>query len=124
MNRKQLLFAVCAALLILGSGTADAGQTINEAGVLACVTDKWDEKEVEKGHKLVDADVRCVDIPNDPSALKYSQECKGKYEYAGCQLEGRRDMHRHLQKRRHEIRSLGGGFRSQGIHLQDHRRHR
>jgi hypothetical protein len=81
MNRKQLLFAVCAALLILGSGTADAGQTINEAGVLACVTDKWDEKEVEKGHKLVDADVRCVDIPNDPSALKYSQECKGKYEY-------------------------------------------
>jgi hypothetical protein len=72
---------VCAALLILGSGTADAGQTINEAGALACVTDKWGEKEVEKGHKLVDADVRCVDIPNDPSALKYSQECKGKYEY-------------------------------------------
>jgi len=81
MNRKQLLFAVCAALLILGSGTADAEQTINEAGALACVTDEWDEKEVEKGHKLVDADVRCVDIPNDPSALKYSQECKGKYVY-------------------------------------------
>ena len=81
MNPKQLFLAVPAALLILGSGAARAGQTINEAGALACVTDKWDEKEVEKGHKLVDANVRCVDIPNDPSASKYSQECKGKYEY-------------------------------------------
>lgn len=81
MNRKQLLFTVSAALLILGGGTANAGQTINEAGALACVTDKWDEKEVDKGHKLVDAEVRCIDIPNDPSAPKYSQECKGKYEY-------------------------------------------
>ena len=34
---------------------------------------------MEKGHKLVDADVRCVDIPNDPSALKYSQQCKDEY---------------------------------------------
>ncbi len=81
MNRKQLLFAGSAALLILAGGPANAGQTVNEAGALACVTDKWDEKEVEKGHKLVDANVRCVDIPNDPSAPKYSQECKGKYEY-------------------------------------------
>ena len=81
MNPKQLFLAVPAALLILGSGAARAGQTITEAGALACVTDKWDEKEVEKGRKLVDANVRCVDIPNDPSAPKYSQECKGKYEY-------------------------------------------
>ena len=81
MNPKQLFLAVPAALLILGSGAARAGQTISEAGALACVTDKWDEKEVEKGHKLVDADVRCVDIPDDPSAPKYSQQCKGKYEY-------------------------------------------
>ena len=27
------------------SGAAHAGQTINEAGAIACVTDKWDEKE-------------------------------------------------------------------------------
>jgi hypothetical protein len=81
MNPKQLFLAVPAALLILGSGSARAGQTITEAGALACVTDKWDEKEVEKGHKLVDAEVRCVDIPDDPSAPKYSQACKGKYEY-------------------------------------------
>ena len=81
MNPKQLLIAVPAALFMLGNGTANAGQTINEAGALACVTDKWDEKEPEKGHKLVDAAVRCVDIPNDPAAPKYTQECVGKYEY-------------------------------------------
>jgi hypothetical protein len=40
MNRKQLLFAGSAALLILAGGPANAGQTINEAGALACVTDK------------------------------------------------------------------------------------
>ena len=54
MNLKHLFVAVPATLFILGNGAANAGQTINEAGALACVTDKWDEKEVEKGHKLVD----------------------------------------------------------------------
>ncbi len=49
MNLKHLFIAVPAALLILGSGAANAGQTINEAGALACVIDKWDEKEPEKG---------------------------------------------------------------------------
>jgi hypothetical protein len=81
MNRKTLLTTLPAALLILGIGAANAGKTIEEAGALACVNDKWEEKEVEKGHKLVDAAVRCVDIPNDPAAPKYSQECVGKYEY-------------------------------------------
>jgi hypothetical protein len=81
MNPRHLLLAMPAALLIFGSGAASAGETINEAGALACVMDKWDEKEVEKGHKLVDAVARCIDIPNDPTAPKYSQECKGKYEY-------------------------------------------
>jgi hypothetical protein len=81
MNMKLLFAAMPAALLILGPGAARAGETITEAGALACVNDKWDEKEVEKGHRLVDAAVRCVDIPNDPAAPKYSQECKGNYEY-------------------------------------------
>ena len=54
MNLKQLFVAVPAALLILGNGAANAGKTINEAGAIVCVTDKWDEKEPEKGHKLVD----------------------------------------------------------------------
>jgi hypothetical protein len=81
MNLNALILTLPATLMLLGGTAAYAGQTIDEAGALACVTDKWDEKEVDKGHKLVDASVRCIDIPNDPAAPKYSQECKGKYEY-------------------------------------------
>ena len=81
MNPKQLVIALPAAFLMLGNAPAKAAQTIEESGALACVVDKWDEKEVEKGHKLVDAVVRCIDIPNDPAAPKYSQQCAGKYEY-------------------------------------------
>ena len=53
MKLKHLFLVVPPALLI-GSGAANAGETINEAGAIACINDKWDEKEVEKGHKLVD----------------------------------------------------------------------
>ena len=70
MNLKYLFVAVPTTLFILGNGAANAGQTINEAGALACVNDKWNKKEVEKGHKLVDYAGRCVDIPNDPAAPK------------------------------------------------------
>ncbi len=81
MSPKLLIVALPVALVVLGPGAAKAAETISEAGALACVTDKWDEKEVEKGHKLVESAVRCVDIPNDPAAPKYSQACPGKYEY-------------------------------------------
>jgi hypothetical protein len=81
MNPMQLFVAVPAALFILGNGTANAGQTINDAGAMACVTDKWDEKEPEKGHKLVDAAMRCVLIPDDPAAPKVTEDCAGNYEY-------------------------------------------
>ena len=66
MNLKHLLLAVPATLLVLGSGAANAGQTINEAGTMACVNDKWDEKEPEKGHKLVDFAGRCINVPTIP----------------------------------------------------------
>jgi hypothetical protein len=81
MRLKQLFVTVPAALLFLGTAPANAGKTIEEAGALACVMDKWDEKEIEKGHKLVDSSARCIDIPNDPADPKYSQVCPGKYEY-------------------------------------------
>ena len=81
MNLKQLFVALPAALFILGSGVANAGETINDAGAMACVTDKWDEKEPEKGHKLVDGAMRCVLIPDDPAAPKVTEDCAGKYEY-------------------------------------------
>ncbi len=81
MNLKRLFVAVPVALIFLGSGTANAGETIDVAGALACVNDKWDEKEVEKGHKLVDYAGRCVRIPDDPAAPKHTADCVGKFEY-------------------------------------------
>ena len=81
MNPKQLLIAVPLTLLVFGNGAANAGKTIDDTGALACVTDKWDEKEPEKGHKLVDMTARCVAIPDDPAAPKYTEDCAGKYEF-------------------------------------------
>ena len=81
MNLKHVLIASTAAFLILGSGAAKAKQTINEAGAISCVNDKWDVKEPEKGHKLVDYAGRCVIIPDDPSIPKSTAKCVGKYEY-------------------------------------------
>ena len=49
MTFAQLLLATSAALLIVGSGAANAGQTINDVGAIACVNDKWDVKEPETG---------------------------------------------------------------------------
>lgn len=81
MKLKHLFVAVPAALFVLGSGAANADETVNAAGALACANDKWDEKEVEKGHKLADYAGRCVAIPTDPAAPKYAEDCVGKYEY-------------------------------------------
>jgi hypothetical protein len=80
MNIRHLFAAVTAALCILGNWTANAGQTINEVGAIACINDKWDEKEVEKGHKLVDFAGRCVHIPTE-GAAPFATDCVGKYEY-------------------------------------------
>jgi hypothetical protein len=81
MNLNQLFVAVPTTLLILGSGVANAGQTIDDVGAMACVNDKWDEKEPEKGHKLVDFAGRCINVPNDPAEPKNAGDCVGKYEY-------------------------------------------
>ena len=81
MTLMQLIITLPAALFILGSGAANAGQTIDEAGAIACVNDKWKESEPDKGHKLVDLAQRCVLIPDDATAPKASEECVGNYEY-------------------------------------------
>jgi hypothetical protein len=80
MTLKLFCKVAPAAVLILVSGTANAGQTINDSGAIVCVTDKWDEKEPEKGHKLADYAARCVNIP-DGDEPKSAGECVGKYEY-------------------------------------------
>jgi hypothetical protein len=81
MNFMHVFVASTAAFLILGSGAAKAGQTINDVGAIACVNDKWDVKEPEKDHKLVDYVGRCVLIPDDVAAPKATEDCVGKYEY-------------------------------------------
>ena len=70
MNFVHVFSASTVALLILGGGAAIAGETINEAGALALATDKWNESEPDKGHKLVDYAGRYVAIPDDPAAPK------------------------------------------------------
>jgi hypothetical protein len=81
MSLMHIFVASTVAFLILGSGVANAGQSIPDVGAIACVTDKWDEKEPEKGHKLADWAGRCVTIPDDDDAPKSTAECVGKYEY-------------------------------------------
>ena len=64
---------------------------------MACVIDKWDEKEPDKGHKLVDYAGRCVNIPDDPAAPKITEDCVGNYEYMpDGSWKGSRDLHRQL----------------------------
>ncbi len=81
MALKQLFVAAPAVFLILGGGAANAGQTINEEGPTVCATDKWNESEPEKGHKLVDFAGRCVCVSNDPALPSRPHDCVGKYEY-------------------------------------------
>ena len=82
MNHKHLfIVAVSAALVILSGRVASAGEPKKDTGAMACVNDKWDVKEPEKGHKLVDAAMRCVLIPNDLAEPAISQDCAGNYEY-------------------------------------------
>ena len=77
----QYLVGLLAGLFLLGTVPAKAGQTINDAGVIVCITDKWDEKEPEKGHKLADAVQRCVLVPTEVGGEKVAEDCVGKYEY-------------------------------------------
>jgi hypothetical protein len=81
MRFKQILVVVPTALCVLGPGAANAGKTVEETGAIACVTDKWDEKEPEKNHKLVDYAGRCIIIPDDAAAPKSTEDCVGNYEF-------------------------------------------
>jgi len=81
MNHKQLFVVVPAAFCVLGGDVANAGTTENEVGSLICQIDKWNEKEPEKGHKLVDYAGKCIIVSDDPAAPKVTEECTGKFEY-------------------------------------------
>jgi len=76
MKPKHILIALAAFPALAGAALAK-----EETGALACVTDKWDEKEVAKGHKLADWAGRCVGVPDDPASPKYTEDCAIKYEF-------------------------------------------
>ena len=122
MTPKQFLIA--AALLVVTQGSANASQSFKESGVLVCVTDKWAETEPEKGHKLVDAAMRCGVVPDNPALEKYAQDCIGKYEYSLIEAGRAQIPARTLQERRQKLRDLGGRLAPKGIHLQEDRGHR
>ena len=126
MNRRRLSIAVPVTLTILGWGIANAGTTIEKAGAFACVTDKWDEKEVEKGHKLVDAAMRCVLIPTAGSEEQMgAQDCVGKYEYMPDQSwKGSGTCTNTYKSGEKLFEVLGGGVGAKPVHLQDDRRQR
>lgn len=81
MKIHSLSLAIPAALLLFDGQIARAGNIIEGAGAIACVSDKWDVKEPEKGHKFIDYAGRCVVIPRDAAAEKATQDCTGKFEY-------------------------------------------
>jgi hypothetical protein len=81
MDPKLLFAAVAVAYFALGNAVANPGKTLEEAGTLACVVDKWDETEPKEGYKRVDAAMRCIAVPDDPAAPKYTEDCVAKYEY-------------------------------------------
>ena len=80
-NLKQLFVAFPAIFMTVLPTAASAGKTIEDVGTISCVIDKWDEKELEKGHKLVDYASRCILIPDDAGAAKSTEVCVGKFEY-------------------------------------------
>lgn len=79
--RHSFLAAVIAPLLMIGSGSAKAGETLNEEATFACVIDKSSQSEPAKGHKLSQYNFRCVVIPYDPAMPMYTEDCVGNYEY-------------------------------------------
>ena len=92
MILKQLFGAVPVALLFFGNGAAKAGQIINELGAFGCVSDKWDVKEAEKGHKLVDSAGR--QSPRRSSRTEIRRRLRRKIRvHARWKLEGRRNLH-------------------------------
>ena len=75
--------AIAAALLLVASGAANAGERIESSGYDACVTDLWDVLELDEGHSVALYKGRCVTLNDDPSAgdHKSTGECVGIYEF-------------------------------------------
>lgn len=82
MTSEKFFIALVPAFLIFGSeGAALGGSIVREKGAIVCVNAKWEEKEVEKGHKFVDYAGPCVIVPDDVSLPKKVEDCVGIYEF-------------------------------------------
>jgi hypothetical protein len=81
MTLQHIILAATGVAILSSAGPATAGERINVAGTMACVNDKWDETEPNKGHKLVTYAGRCVVVPDDRAAQKYVEDCAGNYEF-------------------------------------------
>lgn len=79
--QSKLLAATAVVFPAISGLPAQAGQKVDEPGVIVCVNDKWEEKELGKDHKVADYAGRCVKVPDSPAAAKTTEECSGKYEY-------------------------------------------
>jgi hypothetical protein len=77
----KIVIAAVAISSIAATLPAAAEQVIEDAGVIVCVNDKWEEKEIGKDHKIADYAGRCVKVPDAAGAAKVTEECTGKYEY-------------------------------------------
>jgi hypothetical protein len=94
MNLMQLFLAVPAGLFTLGTGAANADQTVDMAGAIACVNDKWTESEPEKGHKLADLVPTMRPHPQRSRPTEVHPGLRGKVRvHARQELEGHRDLH-------------------------------
>ena len=49
-SKSVVFLAVPAAFIILGNSVAIAGETVDMAGAIACVNDKWTESELWPEH--------------------------------------------------------------------------
>ncbi|MFT3730355.1 MAG: hypothetical protein QM780_02865 [Hyphomicrobium sp.] len=72
---------VLSSVLISALASPTTAATGQETGVIVCMTDKWDEKEVAKGHKIADYTGRCITVPHDTARETIVSDCIGKYEY-------------------------------------------
>jgi len=78
---RLAIVAAPALLLVICGPAAGAERTAEGSGAIACITDTWNVKEPETGHKFIDYAGRCIFIPSDAAADKATQECVGKFEY-------------------------------------------
>lgn len=77
INSSFLISSVLISALASHPRAAAAEQT----GVIVCMTDKWDEREISKGHKVAEYAGRCITVPTDTARETIVANCVGKYEY-------------------------------------------